>query len=216
MSLPSILTCWVALVIHGISLCLSLLVSSSMKERWKYLQQLVIGPVSATSKWPIKSINKISQTVFCFFFFWGGNCYIFGFTDLASCIYRLRHMLRIFAGDEVIHCMLGSQMKKWAPGHGTFDDLRSPLRQQAFWRQTWLMVHGISINCSQTSVWGLGRSGKDSRVKLNSEEYRLFPLQNDTCPCCETVETGKECLCQVSQNHPVAQPQTSLAFSSGA
>lgn len=86
------------------------------------------------------------------------------------------------------------QMKKHTPGHGTFDDLRSPLKHQAFWRQTWLIVYEISINCSRTSVWGLGRSGKDSRVKLNSEGYRLFPLWSDTCQCCETVETGKECL----------------------
>lgn len=89
--------------------------------------------------------------------------------------------------------VLAPLMEEQTSGCGTFDDLRSPLRQQAFRRQTWLTVHGISINGSQTSVWGLGRSGKDSRVKLNSTGYRLFPLWSDTCQSCETVETGKQC-----------------------
>lgn len=54
-------------------------------------------------------------------------------------------------------------LPKWRnelQGMGLLMILRHPLRQQAFWRQTWLMVHGISINCSQTSVWGLGKVWK--------------------------------------------------------
>jgi hypothetical protein len=45
---------------------------------------------------------------------------------------------------------------------------------------------------SQTSVWGLGRSGKYSRVVPNPVGYRLFSLCSDTCQCGETVETGRE------------------------
>lgn len=61
---------------------------------------------------------------------------IFGLPDLASCTYALINMLRVFAGDEALCCILAPQVKTRASSHGTHDDLRSPLRQQAFRRQT--------------------------------------------------------------------------------
>lgn len=108
MSLPC--TEWLWQLVPSLPLCLSLLVSSSIKERWKYLWQSVIGPVSATTKWPVNSVSKISQTGLSLGGWWGGggggSLLHFGLTDLASCTHMLKHVLRIFARDEVIRCIL--------------------------------------------------------------------------------------------------------------